>query len=62
MNKSDYMQFVNSVRWHCTILMKTTGFNKDSDRAVHGVCDIRPDCVKMQVRFRNFIDASDRED
>ena len=56
------MQFVNSVRWHCTILMKTTGFNKDSDRAVHGVCDIRPDCVKMPVRFRNFIDASDRED
>ena len=41
MDKSDFVKFVNSVRWHCTILMKTTRLNEDLDRAVRGVCDIR---------------------
>ena len=43
MHKSDFMRFVNSVRWHCTISMKTTRLNEDIDRAVRGVCDIRPE-------------------
>ena len=62
MDKSDFMHFVNSVRWHCTILMKTTRPNEDIDRAVPGVCDIRPECVKVQVRIPIFIYESDRED
>ena len=62
MDKSDFTHFVNSVRWHCTILMKTTGLNKVIDRTVRGVCDIRPECVKMQVQIRNFIVASERKD
>ena len=56
MDKSDFMHFVNSVRWHCTIFMKTTRLNEDIDRAVRGVCDIRPEYTKMQFRNRNFID------
>ena len=27
-NKRDYMHFVSSVQWHCTILMKTTRLNR----------------------------------
>ena len=46
MDNSDFKHFVNSVRWHCTILMKTTRLNEDTDRAVWGVCDMRPECVK----------------
>ena len=56
MAKSDFMNFVNSVRWHCTLLMKTTRLNEDIDRAVRGVCDIQPECTKMQFRNRIFID------
>ena len=56
MDKSDIMHFLNSVRWHCTILMKTTRLNEDIDRAVRGVCDIRPECAKMQFRNRISID------
>ena len=41
---------------HCTILMKTTRLNEDIDRAVRGVCDIRPKCTKMQFSNRIFID------
>ena len=33
-----------------TILMKTTGLNEDIDRAVRGVCDIRPEWT-----VRNFV-------
>ena len=62
MDKSDFMHLVNSVRWHCTFLMKTTRLNEDIDRAVRGVCDIRPECGKVQVRIRIFIYESDRED
>ena len=62
MDKGVYMHFVNSVRWHCTILMKTTRLNEDVDRAVRGVCDIRPECIKMQVRIRVFIVTSEWED
>ena len=56
MDKSDLMHFVISVRWHRTILMKTTRLNEDIDRAVQGLCDIRPECSKMQFRNRSFID------
>ena len=55
MDKSDFMYFVNSVRWHCTISMKTKIPNEDIVRAVRGVCDIRPEFTKMQFRKRNFI-------
>ena len=37
-----FMHFVNSVRWHCTILMNFTRFNEDIEKAFRGVCDIRP--------------------
>ena len=56
MDKSDLMHFVNSVRWHCTISMKTTRLNEDIDRAVRGVSDFRPECTKKQFSNRNFID------
>ena len=58
MDKSDFMHFVNSVRWHCTISMKTTRLNEDIDRAVREVCDIRPECMKMQFCNRFFIDQN----
>ena len=50
------MHFVTSFRWHCTILMKTTRLNEDIDRAVRGVCDLRPECTNMQFRNRIFIE------
>ena len=50
MDKIDFMHFVSSVRWHCTILMNTTRLNEDINRAVRGVCDIRPEWTK-----RNFV-------
>ena len=36
-DKSDFVHFVNSVGWHCTILMKTARLNEDIGRAVRGV-------------------------
>ena len=54
MDKSDFMHFVNSVRRHSTISLKTTRLNEDIDRAVRGVCDIRPECTKMQFRNVTF--------
>ena len=54
MDKSDFMNFVNSVRWHCAILKKTKGLKEDIDRALRGVCDIRPECTKMQSRNSKF--------
>ena len=62
MDKCDFKHLVNCFRWHSTILMKTTRLNEVIDRAVRGVCDIRPECVKMQVRVRNSFVTSDRED
>ena len=56
MDKCVFMHCVNFVRWHCTISMKTTRLNEDIDRAVWGVCDIRPECTKTQFRNRIFID------
>ena len=45
-----------------TILMKTMRLNnEDIDRAVRGVCDIRAECIKMQVRIRIFIVTAERE-
>ena len=54
MDKIDFMYFVNSVRWHCTNLMKTTRLNEDIDRAVRGVSDIRPQSTKMQSQNSKF--------
>ena len=51
MDKSDYMHFVNSVQWQCTILMKNARLKEDNDRAVREVCDIRPEYIKMQFEF-----------
>ena len=65
MDKSNFGHFVNSVRRHCSISMKTTRLNEDFDRANRGVCDIRTECTKMQFRIRIFIDqkrTSDLED
>ena len=51
MDKSNFVHFVNSVRWHCNIAR----FNEDIDRTVRGVCDIRPECEKCNLcRIRNF--------
>ena len=61
MDKSDLMHFVNSVRCHCTIVMKTTRLNEEVDGAVRGVCDIRPEFIKMQVRIRILIVTAERE-
>ena len=49
MDKSDFVHFVNSVRWHCTIFTKTMRLNGDIDRAVLGVCDIRPEWREVQI-------------
>ena len=38
MDISDFLHFVNSGRWHCTISMESTRLNEDIDRAVLGVC------------------------
>ena len=54
-DKSDFMHFVKSVRWHCTILMITTSLNENIDRDVRGVCDIRPELRQNAWCFRNFI-------
>ena len=55
-DKSDFMHFVNSNRWHCTILMKTTELNEDIDRAVRGVCDIRPEWSKCNFAFEFLLE------
>ena len=60
-DKIDFMHFVNSVRRHCTVLMKTTRLNEEIDRAVRGVCDIRPECTKMPSRNSKLV-TSDWED
>ena len=56
MDKSDFMHFVNSVRWHCTILMKTTRLNEDIDRAVRVVSDIRPEGSKCTFVFEFLLE------
>ena len=37
MDKSDFMHFVNFVRWYCILLMNTARLNEDIDWAVRGV-------------------------
>ena len=39
MDKNDFVHFVISVYWHCTILMKTTRL-KEIVLAIREVCDI----------------------
>ena len=53
MDKNDFMHFVNSVGWHCTILMKNARLNEDIGRAVRGICDIRPERTKILFRIRD---------
>ena len=55
-DKKDFMHFVNSVRWHCTILMKIRGLKEDIDRTVRGVCDIRPDWSKCNFAFKFLLE------
>ena len=50
MDKNDFVLFVNSVQCHCTNFTETTRFNGDIDRAVRGVCDIRSEMTKRQLR------------
>ena len=50
MDKSYFVHFVNSVRWHCTNFTNIARFNGDMDRVVRGVCDIRPEWTKMQIQ------------
>ena len=55
MDKSNSVHFVNSVRWHCNHFMNIARFNEDIDRAVRGVCDIRPEWPKCSLcRIRDF--------
>ena len=56
MGKSDFMHFVKSVRWHCTILLNTARLNADIDRAVRGVCDIRPEWSKCNFAFEFLVE------
>ena len=59
MDKSGLMHFVSSVLWQCTILMNTARLNEDINRAVRGVCDIRPECRQNAFRIRIFVLASE---
>ena len=43
MDKTLLVLFVSSIRWPCTILMSYSKFNEDIERAVRGVCAIRPE-------------------
>ena len=61
MDKSYFMHFVSSVRWHCTILMNTTRLNEDLDRAVRGVCDLQLEWRQNAWQDRCFIRASEWE-
>ena len=40
LDKSDFMHFVNSVQWHCIILMKTTRLSEDIDES-EAICPIK---------------------
>ena len=51
MDKSDFMHFVNSVRWHCTILMKTTRLNEDIDRPVREIVTFDQKVRKNKIEF-----------
>ena len=50
-DKSDFVHFATSVRWHRKILMMTTRLNGDIDRAVWGVCDIQLEWAGSQFRI-----------
>ena len=50
MDKSNFVHFVISVRWHCTNFTNIARINGDIDRVVRGVCDIRPEWTKMQIQ------------
>ena len=56
MDRSDFIYFLNSVRWHCIILITTTGVNDDIDRAVRGVYDIRPEWSKCNFAFEFYLE------
>ena len=50
-DKNDYMPFINSVQWHCTISIKTTRLNEGLGRVFREICDIRPEYIKMQFEL-----------
>ena len=55
MDKSNFVHFVNSVRWQCNHFVNIARFNEDIDRTVRVVCDIRPEYEKCNLcRIRNF--------
>ena len=56
MDKKDFMHFKNSVRWHCTILMKTRILKEDIDRIVRGVCEIRPEWSKCNFALQFLLE------
>ena len=55
MDKSDFMHFVNSVRWHCNLLMKTTGLNEDIERSVREVWTFDQNVSKCKFEFEIFL-------
>ena len=61
MDKRDLMHFVNSVRWHCTILVKTTRLDENIDRAIREYVTFDQN-VKMKFRILITIGTSNRED
>ena len=58
MDKIDFKHFVNSVRWHCTILTKTTRFNGDIDRAGRGYVTFNQNIRKCRFVFA-LVDLED---
>ena len=61
MDKSNFVHFVNSVRWHCTYFTNVARFNEDIDRTVRGVCDIRPERSKMQIQHVRVFNSEPSE-
>ena len=61
MDKSNLVHFVNSVRLHCSYFTNIARFNEDIDRTVRGVCDIRPEWTKMQIRHIRVFNSEPSE-
>ena len=54
MDNGDFMYFVNSVRWHCAILMKTARLNEDFDWAVREYVRFDQNVSKCKFEFEFF--------
>ena len=55
MDNGDFMYFVNSVRWHCAILMKTARLNEDFDWAVREYVRFDQNVSKCKFEFEFFL-------